>query len=164
MAQLVLTTASRAASSFGAAFASSAASTLSGLAANTVSSLIFGPTRRRREGPQLDSFTVQASTEGAAILKVYGRARLGGQIIWAANFRETLSEETQGSKGSRLGTQTTTATYLYSISVAIGLCEGEIARIGRVWADGKPFDLSTCLLYTSPSPRDQRGSRMPSSA
>ena len=27
---------------------------------------------------------------------------------------------------------------------------------------GKP--ISTCLLYTSPSPRDQRGSRMPSSA
>ena len=25
-------------------------------------------------------------------------------------------------------------------------------------------DDSTCLLYTSPSPRDQRGSRMPSSA
>ena len=24
--------------------------------------------------------------------------------------------------------------------------------------------LTTCLLYTSPSPRDQRGSRMPSSA
>ena len=24
--------------------------------------------------------------------------------------------------------------------------------------------LRTCLLYTSPSPRDQRGSRMPSSA
>ena len=27
-----------------------------------------------------------------------------------------------------------------------------------------PFGLHTCLLYTSPSPRDQRGSRMPSSA
>ena len=26
------------------------------------------------------------------------------------------------------------------------------------------IDLDTCLLYTSPSPRDQRGSRMPSSA
>ena len=25
-------------------------------------------------------------------------------------------------------------------------------------------DVNTCLLYTSPSPRDQRGSRMPSSA
>ena len=31
---------------------------------------------------------------------------------------------------------------------------------------GLPWDFhgSTCLLYTSPSPRDQRGSRMPSSA
>ena len=27
-----------------------------------------------------------------------------------------------------------------------------------------PSDSNTCLLYTSPSPRDQRGSRMPSSA
>ena len=26
------------------------------------------------------------------------------------------------------------------------------------------YDADTCLLYTSPSPRDQRGSRMPSSA
>ena len=29
---------------------------------------------------------------------------------------------------------------------------------------GVPAELITCLLYTSPSPRDQRGSRMPSSA
>ena len=28
----------------------------------------------------------------------------------------------------------------------------------------KNFSINTCLLYTSPSPRDQRGSRMPSSA
>ena len=33
--------------------------------------------------------------------------------------------------------------------------------VGR-FAGGKTFTL--CLLYTSPSPRDQRGSRMPSSA
>ena len=35
-------------------------------------------------------------------------------------------------------------------------------------ADNSPLNLSKpvsdCLLYTSPSPRDQRGSRMPSSA
>ena len=31
----------------------------------------------------------------------------------------------------------------------------------RILTDGNLFD---CLLYTSPSPRDQRGSRMPSSA
>ena len=33
----------------------------------------------------------------------------------------------------------------------------ETATSGEVWIGG-------CLLYTSPSPRDQRGSRMPSSA
>ena len=32
--------------------------------------------------------------------------------------------------------------------------------VGAIGGDG----LSGCLLYTSPSPRDQRGSRMPSSA
>ena len=31
-------------------------------------------------------------------------------------------------------------------------------------AIGLPAAIRTCLLYTSPSPRDQRGSRMPSSA
>ena len=31
-------------------------------------------------------------------------------------------------------------------------------------AGGSPQDIIACLLYTSPSPRDQRGSRMPSSA
>ena len=31
-------------------------------------------------------------------------------------------------------------------------------------ADRHGFAYTTCLLYTSPSPRDQRGSRMPSSA
>ena len=31
-------------------------------------------------------------------------------------------------------------------------------------AFGASRKLTTCLLYTSPSPRDQRGSRMPSSA
>ena len=36
--------------------------------------------------------------------------------------------------------------------------------IGGIIAPGIKLSLNTCLLYTSPSPRDQRGSRMPSSA
>ena len=32
------------------------------------------------------------------------------------------------------------------------------------WSDARSNPAETCLLYTSPSPRDQRGSRMPSSA
>ena len=44
------------------------------------------------------------------------------------------------------------------------------ATVGEFWIGPRPSlagvaaDLDVCLLYTSPSPRDQRGSRMPSSA
>ena len=33
-----------------------------------------------------------------------------------------------------------------------------------VYGERAAYGIFTCLLYTSPSPRDQRGSRMPSSA
>ena len=39
------------------------------------------------------------------------------------------------------------------------ICAGENEQVVGIHGIGY-----TCLLYTSPSPRDQRGSRMPSSA
>ena len=51
--------------------------------------------------------------------------------------------------------------------VARQIKEGEIIVIrheGPIGGPGMREMLATCLLYTSPSPRDQRGSRMPSSA
>ena len=45
------------------------------------------------------------------------------------------------------------------------LVTGETSYVKRfVHKFNTQFTLGTCLLYTSPSPRDQRGSRMPSSA
>ena len=35
---------------------------------------------------------------------------------------------------------------------------------GKPWIDLSEQELKNCLLYTSPSPRDKRQSRMPSSA
>jgi hypothetical protein len=146
MAQLVLTAASSVASAgpgIGAILARTVASTAAAYAAGVAERLVFGPRKRKFTGPRLDTFQVQASTEGAGVLRVYGRARVAGQVIWAANFRETVSTTTERSgKGGRLGTKTTTTEYLYSISFAVGLCEGVIDRVARVWADGKPFDLS----------------------
>ncbi len=149
MAQLIITAASSlggavARSGIGSFLARTAATTAGAYAAGYAERLIFGPQKRAVEGPRLNSFSVQAAQEGAPVLRVYGRARVSGQLIWAANFKETASETAQaaGGKGARATSQTTYTEYLYSISLAVGLCEGEIDRVGRVWADGKPFDLS----------------------
>lgn len=100
---------------------------------------LFGETRAY-EGPRLTDLHIQASTEGASIPAVFGRVRLAGQVIWSARFKEKKkTREVSGGKG---GPSVTTTNYVYSLSFAVGICEGEIARIGRVWANGEPLDLS----------------------
>ena len=48
---------------------------------------------------------------------------------------------------------------------SLTLASGSLARQEMLRNAGYEFDIiPACLLYTSPSPRDQRGSRMPSSA
>ena len=53
----------------------------------------------------------------------------------------------------------------YVAEFYVSSSEDEVDDVGRI-IDFKELKtrLKTCLLYTSPSPRDQRGSRMPSSA
>ena len=51
--------------------------------------------------------------------------------------------------------------YTYTVTVMKPQTQTRTVKVPRVVQEQKPY---TCLLYTSPSPRDQRGSRMPSSA
>jgi hypothetical protein len=67
--------------------------------------------------------------------------RIGGNIIWATDFREETRTTRQGG-GKGGGPSVRTTEYLYYASFAVALCEGPITGIGRVWADGKPMDLS----------------------
>ena len=96
---------------------------------------------QRIEGARLDSLAVTSATEGAVIPRIYGRMRIGGTLIWATDFREEINTTSQGGgKGS--GPKVTTTEYLYYASFAVALCEGPITGIGRVWADGKPMDMT----------------------
>lgn len=163
MAQLILSAAGSVASAgakagLGAILARTVASTAAAYAAGVAERLIFGPRKRTVEGPRLEAFQIQSSTEGAGIPRVYGRARLAGQLIFAANFRETLAETTEssGGKGGRLAaSKTTVREYLYSLSFAVGLCEGPIDRIARVFADGKPLDISKHTVRVYRGTEDQ---------
>lgn len=92
-----------------------------------------------RTGPRLTTTDIQDATEGAPIDRLHGRARLTGHMIWATRFEEQVTTETSGGKGFG-GPKVTTTTYAYFGNFAVALCEGPVAGIGRIWADGKEID------------------------
>jgi GTA TIM-barrel-like domain/Putative phage tail protein len=112
--------------------------------------LLGGGAGRSYEGPRLTEFRVTGSTEGAPMPRVYGRTRIGGQIIWAAEIEEQVNVEHSGGGKGGLGGGATTTSYTYFASFAVGLSEGEIAGLGRIWADNEELDQSNTVirLYT----------------
>ena len=84
------------------------------------------------EGPRQDSFHLQTSRDGAPMPRVFGRARMAGQVIWASRVREIVTEESVGGKGGG----PVRRDYSYTVSFAVGLCEGEILGVDRIWANG----------------------------
>ncbi len=111
---------------------------LGGALGSALDQRLFGPGAQVRQGPRLTNLDVVTSTEGAPIPRVFGRMRLAGQVIWATRFKETATDSSAGGKGGG----PTSRDFTYSVSVAIALCEGPIAGIGRLWADGEPMDLT----------------------
>jgi hypothetical protein len=124
---------------------------------------------RHVEGPRLKEMGGLASTEGEAIPRVYGRARIGGQMIWATRFEEEMvtSVERAGRRGGKGGLgrigggsqaaapATVTVSYRYYANLAVALCEGPISFIRRVWADGRELDLTTVTMRVHRGTEDQ---------
>jgi len=97
------------------------------LAGSMLGSVLFPP---KVEGPRLADLRVQNSAYGQPIPIGYGTFRMAGNVIWAAAPVER--SQTTGGKGGP-----STTTYSYSESFAVGLCEGPIAGVRRIWANGK---------------------------
>lgn len=129
-------------------------SQLGALAGSYVDNALFAPSGQSRtvDGPRLSDLHVTASTEGAPIPRLYGRARLGGQVIWARPIEERVSTSTTeaqggakgggGGAGGGGGSSVTTVSYSYYATFAVALCEGEVTGLGRVWADSREINLS----------------------
>lgn len=104
---------------------------------------LFGPKKRVSAGPNLETIRMLTAGEGGGLPRVFGRARVGGQVIWASEVREetrTVSSTT-GAKGVKAAAESSATEYRYFASLAIALCEGPVAHLGRVWADGRPLRL-----------------------
>ena len=133
---------------FGGAILGFSGAAIGGFIGSTIGSVVdnwivssLAPAQRI-EGARLDSLRITSSTEGAVIPRLYGRMRIGGNIIWATDFREETRTTSQGGGKGGGGGKVTTTEYLYFASFAVALCEGPITGIGRVWADGKAMDMT----------------------
>ncbi|PWW02222.1 putative tail protein [Hoeflea marina] len=107
------------------------------LAGSLIDQSLIASTRTIR-GRGLSGARIPSADEGAPIARVYGTMRIAGTLIWATRFEETVSRERQGGKGGPK-----VETYHYHGNFAVGLCEGPIGLVRRVWADGRELDLTT---------------------
>lgn len=109
---------------------------------STAQSILSPPKGPTIEGPRLSDLSVQTATYGAPIPRVYGTVPIVGNIFWLENNRlkEVVKTTTsggggKGGRGSKAETQT--KTYTYYATFAVGLCEGPIAGVKRIWIGSK---------------------------
>ncbi|WP_137389926.1 baseplate multidomain protein megatron [Rhodoligotrophos defluvii] len=127
------------------------------IAGSVIDNALFGGGGTTRIGPRLTELDVLSATEGSPIPRAYGRARLGGQMIWATRLEEEIDKDKDDVGGVfGVGGQTiTTINYRYYANFAVALCEGEIAHVNRVWADGKELDLNNISYRVHAGSEDQ---------
>ncbi len=105
------------------------------------------------ETGKVDRFRLTNASDGEPMPQLFGRMRLGGQVIWATEFVETTNTTSQGGKGTT--PSRTTTSYSYTLSMAVAICAGEITSISRLWADGEEVGLSDLNMTVYRGTKDQ---------
>lgn len=100
-----------------------------------VGGLLFAPDAGKVDGPRISDLSVQSSTYGLAIPRLYGTMRMAGNVIWAKPIQEKSFTE-GGGKGKKGGGPAVT-TYEYFGSFAVSFCVGPAQAIRRIWANGE---------------------------
>lgn len=94
---------------------------------------------QKQQGPRLTDLSVQVSTYGQAIPKLYGpENRITGNVIYSGGLIETVHKEKHG--GGKGGPSVSVTTYTYSTNVAIALCDAQrkpISGVVKIWANNK---------------------------
>ncbi|MFN4193622.1 MAG: host specificity protein, partial [Tabrizicola sp.] len=100
---------------------------------------------------RIERLRLTGAGEGAPIGRIWGRMRVAGQVIWATEFVETVRRRRTGKGAPKPKVN----EYTYSVSLAIGLCEGEILRVGRIWADGNEISALDLNMRVYPGSETQ---------
>lgn len=103
----------------------------------TLGGLVDPPKGPTIEGPRLSDLTVQTSTYGAFIGRIKGSVSVAGNVFWLENnaIKEVRTKKKSGGKGG--AGKTTTKTYSYFATFALGLGDtsdgNPYASVRRIW-------------------------------
>ncbi len=151
-------------SALGAALGSTVGGTVLGLGAAVVGRAVgatigraidqqlLGAGSAAVESGRIERFRLMGASEGAPVPRLWGRTRVAGQVIWATRFEERVRRR-GGGKGAP--PEPEVRDFSYSVSLAVALCAGEIARVGRIWADGVEIDRDALNLRVHAGSEDQ---------
>lgn len=82
---------------------------------------------------KIADFTVSTAEYGAAVPEILGTTRISGNVIYYDDFTAHEHRETQRSGKGGHSSKTVTVSYTYTVAVILGLCEGPIQELKRVW-------------------------------
>jgi hypothetical protein len=82
---------------------------------------------------KISNFSVNTAEYGAPVMEILGTTRISGNVIYYDDFTAHEHAETVETGKGGGGSTNTNITYTYSVAIIIGLCEGPIYNIGRVW-------------------------------
>lgn len=97
-------------------------------------------------GPRLGQTNLVPITEyGVSIPRMYGTARVPGQLIWASQVRERVTESIgtsttkvkRGKSSSTVRSEIRRVDYKYYADFAVLLCQGPIEEVGAIYLAGK---------------------------
>jgi len=95
---------------------------------------------------KISEFTVSTAEYGSVVPEVLGTVRIAGNIIYYDDFTAHEHKEVQRA-GKGGGSKHVNINYTYTVAAILGLCEGEINGVNRVWV-GKD-------VYTYPNEKIQ---------
>jgi hypothetical protein len=99
---------------------------------------IFGGQTISNSETKIEALKLQSSAYGVTIPLVYGVTRIPGNLLWYGGFAAIPHTEESGGKGG--GVTVTNTTFTYTASVMMGLCEGPVTGVSRVWRGKVIYD------------------------
>lgn len=94
-------------------------------------------------GPRLEDVDQTAADPGSPVPIVYGTIAVSGAPIWLGPIVEESETDEVGGKGAP---EQEVTTYSYRQGIALGICEGPVVGVTRIWENGKlVYDLRAQL-------------------